>query len=88
VPTVIPHRARDGETRRRAATPQRIITPAASLAEFLAGAVASHGGIRRAAAGIDVPYSTLRGWLRGRGADAGHHGGNAFLEALTAPWAT
>jgi hypothetical protein len=51
--------------------PQRIVIPAASLAEFLAGAVARYGSIRRAAVGIAVPYSTLRGWLRGRYADAG-----------------
>jgi hypothetical protein len=53
------------------------------LAEFLVGAVASHGSIRHAAAGIGVPNSTLRGWLRGRGGDAGDHG-KAFVEALMA----
>jgi transposase-like protein len=49
-----------------ASTPRRIVIPAASLAEFLAGAVASHGSLRRAADAIGVPYSTLRGWLRRR----------------------
>ena len=53
------------------------------MGEFLAGAVASHGSIRRAADGIGVPYSTLRGWLRRRGGDAGEHG-DAFLWAVTA----
>jgi hypothetical protein len=53
------------------------------LAEFLAGAVARYGSIRRAAAGIDIPYSTLRGWLRGRHGGAGNHG-NAFLDTLMA----
>jgi hypothetical protein len=53
------------------------------LAEFLVGAVASHGSIRRAADGIGVPYSTLRGWLRRRGGDAGDHG-NALTQNLTA----
>ena len=47
------------------------------------GAIASHGSIRRAADGIGVPYSTLRGWLRRRGGDAGDHGG-AFVDNLTA----
>jgi transposase-like protein len=72
-----------GETRRQVSTPQPIVIPATTLAEFLARAVASHGSIRRAADGIGVPYSTLRGWLQGRGGDAGDHG-NAFLDALTA----
>jgi transposase-like protein len=67
----------------QASTPRRIVIPAASLAEFLARAVASHGSIRRAADGIGVPYSTLRGWLRGRGGDAGDHG-DALLRAVTA----
>jgi hypothetical protein len=66
-----------------ASVPQPIVIPAASLAEFLAGAVASHGSIRRAADGISVPCSTLRGWLRGRFGDAGDHG-DAFIDALTA----
>jgi hypothetical protein len=59
------------------------VIPAASLAEFLAGAVASHGSIHRAADGIGVPYSTLRGWLRHRGGDAGDNG-ESFLRAVTA----
>jgi hypothetical protein len=59
------------------------VIPAASLAEFLVGAVASHGSIRRAADGIGVPYSTLRGWLRGRGGDAGEHR-EAFSNAVAA----
>ena len=60
----------------QALAPQRIVIPAASLAEFLVGAVASHGSIRRAADGIGVPYSTLRGRLRRRGGDdAGWPGG-------------
>ena len=67
----------------QASTPRRIVIPAASLGEFLAGAVASHGSLRRAADGIGVPYSTLRGWLRRRGGDAGDHQ-NAFLRAVTA----
>jgi len=67
----------------QASTPCRIVIPAASLGEFLAGAVASHGSLRRAADGIGVPYSTLRGWLRRRGGDAGEHG-DAFLWAVTA----
>jgi transposase-like protein len=74
---------RGGETRRQVSTPQPIVIPATTLAEFLAGAVASHGSIRRAADGIGIPYSTLRGWLQGRGGDAGDHG-NAFLDARTA----
>ena len=64
-------------------TPRCIVIPAASLAEFLAGAVASHGSIRRAADGIGVPYSTLRGWLRRRGGDAGDHR-EAFSNAVVA----
>jgi transposase-like protein len=72
-----------GKTRRQATAPQRIVIPAASLAEFLARAVASHGSIRRAADGIGVPYSTLRGWLQGRGGDAGEHG-DAFIDAVKA----
>jgi transposase-like protein len=72
-----------GGTRRQVAAPQRIVIPATTLAEFLTRAVASHGSIRRAADGIGVPYSTLRGWLQGRGGDAGDRG-NAFLDALTA----
>jgi transposase-like protein len=67
----------------QASTPRRIVIPAASLAEFLVRAVASHGSIRRAADGIGVPYSTLRGWLRRRGGDAGEHG-KAFSNALAA----
>jgi hypothetical protein len=72
-----------GKTRRQATTPQRIVIPATTLAEFLARAVASHGSIRRAANGIGVPYSTLGGWLRRRGVDAGEHR-KAFLDTLTA----
>jgi hypothetical protein len=72
-----------GETGRQVSPPQRIVIPATTLAEFLARAVASHGSIRRTADGIGVPYSTLRGWLRGRDGDAGDYG-NAFLDALTA----
>ena len=64
-------------------TPRCIVIPAASLAEFLVGAVASHGSLRRAADGIGVPYSTLRGWLKRRGGDAGEHG-EAFRSAVTA----
>jgi transposase-like protein len=67
----------------QASTPRRIVIPAASLAEFLARAVATHGSIRRAADAIGVPYSTLRGWLRGRGGDAGENG-DAFIDAMTA----
>jgi transposase-like protein len=48
----------------QASTPRRIVIPAASLAEFLTGAVASHGSLQRAADGIGVPLRTLRGWLR------------------------
>jgi hypothetical protein len=44
---------------------QRLVIPATTLAEFLTGALASHGSIRRAADGIGIPYSTFRGWLRG-----------------------
>jgi transposase-like protein len=72
-----------GQTRRQVSAPQRIVIPATTLAEFLARAVASHGSIRRAADGIGVPYSTLRGWLQGRGGDVDDHG-NAFLDAVTA----
>jgi transposase-like protein len=72
-----------GETQRQASTTQPIVIPATTLAEFLAGAVASHGSIRRAADGIGVPYSTLRGWLQGRGGDAGEHG-DAFIDAVKA----
>jgi transposase-like protein len=72
-----------GKTRRQATTPQPIVIPATTLAEFLAGALASHGSIRRAADGIGVPYSTLRGWLQGRGGDAGDRG-NAFMDAVKA----
>jgi transposase-like protein len=72
-----------GETQRQASTLQPIVIPATTLAEFLTGAVASHGSIRRAAEGIGVPYSTLRGWLRGRGGDAGDHR-NAFIDAVKA----
>jgi transposase-like protein len=67
----------------QASTPRRIVIPATTLAEFLAGAVASHGSLHRAADGIGVPYSTLRGWLRRRGGDAGEHG-EAFRSAVTA----
>jgi hypothetical protein len=59
------------------------VIPAASLAEFLVGAVESHGSLRRAADGIGVPYSTLRGWLRRRGGDAGEHR-EAFSNAVAA----
>jgi hypothetical protein len=73
-----------GGTRRQVAAPQPIVIPATTLAEFLAGAVASHGSIRRAADGIGIPYSTFRGWLRGgRGGDAGDHR-NAFIDAVKA----
>jgi hypothetical protein len=72
-----------GETQRQTSTLQSIVIPATTLAEFLTGALASHGSIRRAADGIGVPYSTLRGWLQGRGGDASAHR-NAFLDALTA----
>ena len=67
----------------QASAHRRIVIPAASLGEFLAGAVASHGSLRRAADGIGVPYSTLRGWLRRRGGDAGERG-KAFIDAVTA----
>ena len=72
-----------GGTRRQVAAPHSIVIPATTLAEFLTGALASHGSIRRAADGIGVPYSTLRGWLQGRGGDAGDHG-NAFIDAVKA----
>jgi hypothetical protein len=72
-----------GRAGARASMPRGIVIPAASLAEFLAGAVASHGSIRRAADGIGVPYSTLRGWLRRRGGDAGDHR-EAFSNAVVA----
>jgi transposase-like protein len=72
-----------GKTRRQATAPQRIVIPATTLGEFLAGAVASHGSIQRAADGIGVPYSTLGGWLRRRGGDAGEHG-DAFIDAVKA----
>jgi transposase-like protein len=75
--------ASDDASLGQASMPRRIVIPAASLAEFLVGAIASHGSIRRAADGIGVPYSTLRGWLRGRGGDAGEHG-EAFVDSLTA----
>ena len=75
--------ASDDASLGQASMPRRIVIPAASLAEFLARAVASHGSIRRAADAIGVPYSTLRGWLRHRGGDAGDQG-DAFLKALTA----
>jgi transposase-like protein len=74
---------RGGETRRQVSTPQPVVIPATTLAEFLTGAVASHGSIRRAADGIGVPYSTLRGWLQGRGGDVGEHG-NDFIDAVKA----
>jgi transposase-like protein len=75
--------ASDDASLGQAPTPRRIVIPAASLAEFLAGAVVSHGSIRRAADGIGVPYSTLRGWLRHRGGDAGEHR-EAFSNAVAA----
>ena len=59
-----------GPTPGQASTPRRIVIPATTLAEFLAGAVASHGSLHRAADGIGVPYSTLRGWLRRRNQSA------------------
>jgi transposase-like protein len=67
----------------QASAPRRIVIPAALLGEFLAGAVASHGSLRRAADGIGVPYSTLRGWLRRRGG-GGSDCGKAFIDAVTA----
>jgi len=73
---------RDGMPR-QVTLPQGIVITATTLAEFLTGALASHGSIRRAADGIGVPYSTLRGWLQGRGGDAGAQR-NAFLDTLTA----
>jgi transposase-like protein len=72
-----------GGTRRQVAAPHSIVIPATTLAEFLTGALGSHGSIRRAADGIGIPYSTMRGWLRGRGGDAGDHG-NAFIDAVKA----
>ena len=71
------------ETQRKASALQPIVIPATTLAEFLAGAVASHGSIRRAAESIGVPYSTLRGWLQGRGGDAGDHG-KVFIDTVKA----
>ena len=59
-----------GPTPGQASTPRRIVIPATTLAEFLAGAVASHGSLHRAADGIGVPYSTLRGWLQRRNQSA------------------
>ena len=55
-----------GNDRRGGFAPQRVVFVASTLAEFLAGAVAGCGSIRGAAAGIGIPYSTLRGWLHGR----------------------
>ena len=52
--------------KRAAPAPGSIIIPAATVAEFIARAVESYGSIRHAASGIVVPYSTLRGWKRGR----------------------
>jgi transposase-like protein len=52
--------------KREAPAPGSIIIPAATLPEFIARAVESYGTIRRAARGIGVPFSTLRGWRRGR----------------------
>jgi transposase-like protein len=83
LPTERPPGASRGPNPGQASTPRCIVIPAASLAEFLAGAVASHGSIRRAADAIGVPYSTLRGWLRHRGGDAGDQG-KAFIHAVTA----
>ena len=51
---------------REVPAPGAIIIPASTLAEFIARAVESYGTIRQAAIGIAVPYSTLRGWKRGR----------------------
>jgi hypothetical protein len=61
-------------TRRQVSRPRRIAITATTVAEFVSGALARYGSIRRAAAGIGVPYSTLRGWLRGRYGGAGDHG--------------
>jgi transposase-like protein len=83
LPTEHTSGASPGPNPGQASTHRRIVIPAASLAEFLAGAVASHGSIRRAADGIGVPYSTLRGWLRRRGGDAGDHR-EAFSNAVVA----
>jgi hypothetical protein len=52
--------------KREAPAPGSLIIPAATLAEFIARAVESYGSIRHASSGIAVPYSTLRGWKRGR----------------------
>jgi transposase-like protein len=71
-----------GEAQRQASTPQRLVIPATTLAEFLEGAVTSYGSMRRAADGLGIPYSTLRGWLRNRGGNAGD--GHTFIERLTA----
>jgi hypothetical protein len=52
--------------KREAPVPGSIIIPAATMPEFIARAVDSYGTIRSAARGIGVPFSTIRGWKRGR----------------------
>lgn len=47
-----------------AKTPVRVV--ARSVGEFMAGALALYGSLRAAAAGVGLPYSTLRGWLARR----------------------
>ena len=51
-------------------TPQRYVSATATLAEFLGASVAAHGGLRRAAAALGVPYSTLA--KLGEGSIQGH----------------
>ena len=70
--------------KREAPAPGSIIIPAATLPEFIARAVDSYGTIRSAARGIGVPFSTLRGWRRGRYLmePTPERSGDAFLEHL------
>jgi hypothetical protein len=71
---------------REVPAPGTIIIPAATLAEFIARAVESYGTLRSAASGIAVPYSTLRGWKRGRYLmePAPEHSGDALFEQVEA----
>ena len=70
--------------KREAPAPGSIIIPAATLPEFIARAVERYGTIRSAARGIGVPFSTLRGWKRGRYSVASRSGSDAFLEHVVA----
>jgi hypothetical protein len=48
---------------------KRFIVAGATFMEYLHKAISTYGSIRSAAEALDIPYSTLRGWVRNNPVD-------------------